>query len=74
MKKIKKLQLRCGVILEHNQLKNIIGGTEIKTYHYYLRCDQDYEAGFEVNDCERTTAEQFCGPELKNTVCVSTYY
>ena len=34
MKKIKKLQLRCGVILEHNQLKNIIGGTEIKTYHY----------------------------------------
>lgn len=74
MKKIKKLQFRCGAILEHNQLKNIIGGTEIKNYHYFLRCNQDSEEGYEVSDCERTTAEQHCGSELNNTVCVSTYY
>lgn len=74
MKKIQKLQFRSGAILEDNQLKNIIGGTETKSYHYFLRCNQDFPEGYEVSDCERTTAEQYCGPELKNIVCVITYY
>lgn len=74
MKKIKKIQLHHSSILAKEQMKSVVGGLGNKSYHYYLRCDQDSPHGFEVDDCERTTMQQHCSSIPPYPVCVITYY
>lgn len=59
--------------LSLSQMNSIMGSSSNKSYHYFLRCNQDSPDGIDVNDCSNTTAEQYCGRNA-NWVCIETYY
>lgn len=46
MKKIRRIQLHHAAILPKEQMIGVIGGAGSKSYHYYLRCDQDRPNGY----------------------------
>lgn len=74
MRKIKKILVGNSVErLSTIQMCSIMGCSGAKSYHYYLRCNQDTTDGIEVSDCSRATAESYCG-DISNSVCVVTYY
>jgi len=74
MRKIKKILIGNSVErLSTTQMCSIMGSSGTKSYHYYLRCNQDTTEGIDVNDCTRETAERYCG-DVSNSVCVITYY
>lgn len=76
MRKITKFLLNDSAErLSSIEMCSITGSCNCKSYHYYLRCDQNSPDGMEVNDCSRETAEKNCGKDyIYNAVCVQTYY
>lgn len=74
MRKIKRFFVGNSVErLSTPQMQSILGSSDAKSYHYYLRCNQDYSDGIDVSDCTAATKELHCG-KYANSVCVRTYY
>ncbi len=74
MRKIRKFLLNDSTErLSSFEMSSIMGSCNEKSYHYYLRCYQDYPDGTEVENCSRETAKSHCG-SIEYAVCVATYY
>ena len=68
MKKLAKLKLRNVSVLDAPQMQALKGGRASKNCS--VRCNQDYQGGSSVPDCDRATVEKHCGGNLSNAVCV----
>lgn len=71
MKKISRFFLSHASVLENHEMTRVVGGNNESSYSYFLRCYQENEDGYNVNDCSRTTAIQYCGEDLTDVVCVA---
>lgn len=65
---ISTLSLQGATKLDNNAMKDVTGGSTL----CYVRCNQHVLFGYYVADCERSTVEAVCGPDLSNAVCTQT--